>query len=92
MLHIESYVPITKAKINLLEIVRSLHDSTDTIAITKNGVPEAVLLSMESYEGLIETLEILSDSETMQALSASIKDERNDRWVDEKEVFDALQD
>ena len=47
MLHIDSYVPVSKAKANLLDMVRVLRDSQDTIAITRNGVPEAVLISME---------------------------------------------
>ena len=91
MLHIESYVPISKAKTNLLDIVRALHDSQDTIAITKNGVPEAVLISMEGYEGLMETLEILADPETMKVMATSIEDAKADKWVDEAEVLRALQ-
>ena len=91
MLHIESYVPISKAKTNLLDMVRALHDSQDTIAITKNGVPEAVLISMEGYEGLMETLEILADHEAMKVMAASIKDARAKKWVDEVEVLRALQ-
>ena len=34
---IETFVPITQAKAKLLDIVRELHDTNDTIAITKNG-------------------------------------------------------
>ena len=92
MSHIENYVPITRAKTNLLEIVRSLHDKNDTIAITKNGVPEAVLISMETYEGLLETIEILADPDAMSALKASARDVKAGRIVDESEVFGALQD
>ena len=91
MLHIESYVPISKAKANLLDMVRALHDSQDIIAITKNGVPEAVLISMEGYESLMETLEILADSEAMKVLAASIEDAKAESWVDEAEVLRALQ-
>ena len=43
---IETFVPITQAKAKLLDMVRQLGDTNDTIAITKNGVPEAVLLSI----------------------------------------------
>jgi len=51
MHRIENYVPITQAKSKLMDLVRSLHDTDDTIAITKNGVPEAVLISMDKFEG-----------------------------------------
>jgi len=92
VLHIDSYVPVSKAKANLLDMVRVLRDSQDTIAITRNGVPEAVLISMEGYEGLMETLEILADSETMKTFAASFEDAKVGRWVDEAEVSRALQD
>ncbi len=90
MTTIESYVPITQAKTKLLDMVRSLHDKTTTIAITKNGVPEAVLLSIKSYEGLLETIDILADSDAMTALKASTVDVKSGRIVGEEEVFDAL--
>ena len=64
-------------------IIRKIEGSDDAIAITKNGVPEAVLLSMKKFEGLLETLEILADETTMK----SIKEARHDNWVDFDEVF-----
>ena len=90
MTQIESYVPITQAKALLLDMVRSLHDKKNTIAITKNGVPEAVLLSMDTYEGLLETIDILADSNTMTALKDSAIDEKTGRLIDEDQVFRAL--
>jgi PHD/YefM family antitoxin component YafN of YafNO toxin-antitoxin module len=41
----------------------------------KNGVPEAVLLSMNKFEGLVETLEVLSDEKAMKSIRKSIKEE-----------------
>ncbi len=55
MLTIQDYIPVTKAKSKLLDIIRKIESSDDTIAITKKGVPEAVLLSMNKFEGLVET-------------------------------------
>ena len=45
---------------------------SDTIAITKNGIPEAVLLSTEAYEGLLETIEVLADQDAMSVLKKSV--------------------
>jgi prevent-host-death family protein len=50
MLTIQDYIPVTKAKITFLDIIRKIEGSNDAIAITKNGVPEAVLLSMKSIK------------------------------------------
>ena len=87
MLTIQDYIPITKAKSALLDIIRKIGSSDDTIAITKNGVPEAVLLSMSKFEGLIETIEILSDEKAMKSIRKSIKEAGERKWLDYDEVF-----
>jgi len=87
MLTIQDYIPVTKAKSTLLEIIRKIEGSGDAIAITKNGVPEAVLLSMSKFEGLMETMEILSDEKAMKSIRKSIREARDGKWLDVKEVF-----
>ena len=84
---IQDFISVTKAKSQLLEIIRKIKNSDDTIAITKNGVPEAVLISMGRYEGLIETLEILADERAMKSIRKSIKDAREGKWIDLDEDF-----
>ena len=49
------YIPITSAKNLLLNLVKKIKDSDNTIAITRNGVPEAVLISMKRFEDLLQT-------------------------------------
>ena len=87
MQQIENYVPISQAKSKLLDMVRSLHDKGDTIAITKNGVPEAVLISMNKFEGLLETIEVLADTDTMTQIKDSMEDVRKNRLVEMQEVL-----
>lgn len=84
---IESYVPITQAKAKLLDMVRQLGDTNETIAITKNGVPEAVMLSMRKFEGFLETIDILSDSEMIKQLQGSAEDVKSGRLIDLDEAF-----
>jgi antitoxin YefM len=87
MLIIQDYIPVTKAKSKLLDIIRKIESSDDTVAITKNGVPEAVLLSMSKFEGLVETLAVLSDEKAMKSLRKSIKEAGEGKWLDFDEVF-----
>ena len=87
MLTIQDYIPVTKAKSKLLDIIRKIESSDVTVAITKNGVPEAVLLSMSKFEGLVETLEVLSDEIAMNSIRKSIKEALDGKWVDFDEVF-----
>ena len=87
MKDISTYVPITKAKSELLDIIRRLENVEDAVAVTKNGVPTAVILSMEKYEGLLETLDILSDEKTMKPFRLSIGQARQGKWVKYAEIF-----
>jgi len=73
---IQEYIPVSKAKSGLLDLIRRIEDSDDAIAITKNGVPEAVLISMKKFKGLMETLEILADEKAMKSIRKSIKEAR----------------
>ena len=87
MQSVENFIPITQAKSKLLDMVRSIHDKDDTYAITKNGVPEAVMISMKKFEGLLETIEILADQEAMIQLRDSMEDVKQGRVVDADEVL-----
>jgi antitoxin YefM len=87
MMTIQDYIPITKAKSSLLEIIRKIEGSDDAVAITKNGVPEAVILSITKFEGLMETIDILSDEKAMKSIRKSIKEAREGKWLDFDEVF-----
>ena len=84
---VENFIPITQAKSKLLDMVRSIHDKDHTYAITKNGVPEAVLISMRKFQGLLETIEILADQEAMIQLRDSMADVKHDRVIDADEVL-----
>jgi prevent-host-death family protein len=84
---VENFVPITQAKSKLLDMVRSIHDQDDSFVITKNGVPEAVMISMKKFEGLLETIEILADQEAMIQLRDSMADVKQGRIVDADEII-----
>ncbi len=67
-MQIDSYIPVTKAKTTLLDMIRVINDQENTIAITKNGVPRAILMSMEQYESMRETMAILGDEGMMKQI------------------------
>ena len=87
MKEMSRYVPITKAKNDLLELIRQVVDGDESVAVTKNGVPAAVILSVAKYEGLLETLDILSDETTTKSLRISIRQGRKGKWLRDDEVF-----
>ena len=87
MQRIKEYIPVTKAKTAFLELVRKIEDSDDAIAVTKNGVPEVVLISMQHFEGLLETLDILSDEKAMKSIRKSIQQAKEGKWLDYNEAL-----
>jgi len=80
-------VPLSKAKASLSEFIRRVREEHESFAITHRGKPEGVLLSVEEYESLIETLEILSDEELLAGIRQGLKDEKAGRLHPYKEVF-----
>jgi len=87
MKDIKDFVPITRAKNELLELVRRVETEDDTVAITKKGVPTVVMMSMDKFEGLLETVDILSDDKTMRSLKKAIQEAKEGEWVTFDEVF-----
>ena len=53
------------------EIVDRVNNQHDRVIVTRNGVPVVVVVSVEELESLEETLEILSDRDTVAALRES---------------------
>jgi antitoxin YefM len=80
-------VPLSKVKASLSEFVRRVKEEHESFAITHRGRVEGVLLSIEEYESLIETLEILSDRELMTSIRRGLKDEKAGRLHPHNEVF-----
>jgi prevent-host-death family protein len=60
--------PVSELRDRLGEIVDDVASSGSAFTVTKHGKPLAVILAYDEYESLIETLNILSDPETMAAL------------------------
>jgi len=61
-------ISLTELRPRLSELVERAHEHFDRFMITRRGRVEAVLLSSEEFEGLLETLEILSDEKLVARL------------------------
>lgn len=87
MTQVDQFVSVTEAKNNLLDLIRNIKLRQQVVAITRDGVPTAVLLSMDQFSGLIETIEILSDSKSLRSLKRSLKQAETGKWVSHGAVF-----
>ncbi len=61
---------VTEAKNTLSSLVSEVDSVGERVVITVNGLPAAVLLGADDYDGLMETIECLSDPEIADAIRA----------------------
>ncbi len=87
MINFSETIPASKAKAYFSELLRRVIDYHESFAITRRGKMAGVLIGIEEYENLIETLEILSDSELMESIKTGLKDEKAGRIHTHEEVF-----
>lgn len=66
-------IPLAEAKKNLSAIINDVENKYDRFTITKNGVSKAVIVNSEEYEGLLETIDILSSKEEREAIKRAKK-------------------
>jgi prevent-host-death family protein len=73
-------LPLAEVRANLSRLVEEAERTHQRVEITKNGRRAAVLIGADDYDSLMETLDVLSDAETMAAIreSESLTD---DQWI-----------
>lgn len=64
-------VPVTEAKARFLELVSGVNERDDEVIITKKGKPAAVLISIEEFESLKESMSVLNSPELMKQISGA---------------------
>jgi len=84
---LQKILPVTKVKRKLLDILKSMEQEYATITMTRNGEPVGVMMTPDRYEALLETIEILSDKNTLKALKTSQKDFKSGKVYSHKEVW-----
>jgi antitoxin YefM len=74
----------------LPKVIERIDGKLDRYIITKRGKPVVVMLSVEDYEALMETLDILADPEAMSSLRQGEQDIRKGKTRSWKEVKESL--
>jgi prevent-host-death family protein len=67
-------LPISKAKERLDELVDAASTTREQVTITKNGTPAAVLIGVDEWESLQETLFWLSQPGIRESISEATSD------------------
>ncbi len=87
MISTKNILPVTTVKKNLLKLLRQVQEQNDPLIITKDGKAAGILLSPEEYEGLLETLEILSDKKLLKVLRKAELDYQKGKFYTHEQVF-----
>ena len=81
---------LAKVKAHFSQIIDEVSGTHERITVTKNGSPVAVILAVEDYESLMETLEILSDPGARSDIRTAEAEMACGEVYDEAEVRAAL--
>jgi prevent-host-death family protein len=64
-------IPLADAKARLSAVLDEVRDTHERVVITRNGRPEAVIISISDLESLEETLDLLSTPGTLDEIRAA---------------------
>lgn len=87
------YMPtlsLAEARANLSKLVESAVTTHERFEVTRNGDRVAVLLAADDYDALLETLDILSNPDEVEAIRAGLADLESGQVSSADEVAAAL--
>jgi antitoxin YefM len=67
-------LPLAEVRAQLSKLVDEAERTHERVEVTKNGRRAAVLLSADDYDSIMETLDILSDSDLVAAIREGMHD------------------
>ena len=62
-------------------VIKDIDTKLDRYIVTKRGKPVAIMMSPDDYEGLLETIDILSDKETTRRIKKAKREIRENKTV-----------
>ncbi|MFH1903666.1 MAG: type II toxin-antitoxin system Phd/YefM family antitoxin [Candidatus Omnitrophota bacterium] len=77
---VQSFINATEARKSFFELLEKVERGPYAINVTVKGIPRAVIMSKEEFDGWMATLETLSDPELMRSIRESEKDLRSGRY------------
>jgi antitoxin YefM len=71
IIQVMTTIPLADAKARLSAVLDEVRDTHDRVVITRNGRPEAVIMSVSDLEALEETLDLLSTPDALDEVRAA---------------------
>ncbi len=90
LLTMTTQLALAEVKAHLSALVARVHGQHERVTVTVHGHPSAVLVSVDDLDSLEETIEILSDAETLASLRASEAEIARRELVSEEDLARAM--
>jgi prevent-host-death family protein len=81
----EKIIPISDLQTQAKKIVESVKQTRDPVVITQRGRPAALLVNYEDYEGMVATLEEMSEPDWRERLAEAERDSKAGKSVELEE-------
>jgi len=82
----ETIIPISELQNQAKQIVERVKNTRDTVIITQRGKPAALLVNYEDYEGMVATLEEMSQPDWRERLAEAERDSRAGKGIELAEI------
>jgi prevent-host-death family protein len=80
-------VTVSQAKNTLLTLLRAVEERGESVQITRNGLPAGVIVPVDEWESLLETVSILSDPAAMRRAARARRELAAGRFLSHEEVW-----
>ena len=83
-------VTLSDAKTHLARLLLEVVELGERVVITRSGRPVGMLVSVDEYDGLLETLEILADDDMAVAVRRGLDEAERGDTLSHEEVWGEL--
>lgn len=80
-MNIKTTLSATEVRNNFFDILDEIEQTNVPYTITRAGKPKAVIMNAEEYESWMETLDIMSNPETVRGIEEGRKDLKEGRYI-----------
>lgn len=81
-----NHITLKELRPRLPKVISRVDHELDRYIISKHGKPVAVLLSIDDYESMIETLDETSNRDTLARIRKGMREAKTGKTVDWKQV------
>jgi len=79
-------ITLKELRPELPAVIKDIDTKLGRYIVTKRGKPIAVMMSPDDYEGLLETIEILSDKETARRIKKAKQEIKEGKTISLEEL------